>query len=172
MSLGLPTTTGMSAVIAETDASRTKGIGVKMNVRLVDQSVGRRVRMVRVSRGLSQSALASQLGLTFQQLQKYENGTNRISASKLHDIAHILGVEVVSFFEDAAHPERLARIIDAGMPRRIDLLIACKLSQLPGGGIERQLIELIFALAKKETLVEDPSAAEGANAEGKTVEVA
>jgi transcriptional regulator with XRE-family HTH domain len=58
--------------------------------------------MVRVSRGLSQSALASQLGLTFQQLQKYEKGTNRISASKLHDIAHILGVEVVSFFEDAA----------------------------------------------------------------------
>jgi ribosome-binding protein aMBF1 (putative translation factor) len=75
------------------------------NIRPVDRSVGRRVRMVRVSRGLSQSALASQLGVTFQQLQKYENGSNRVSASRLHDIARILGVEVASFFEDAADPE-------------------------------------------------------------------
>src|SRR3982074_2922493 len=105
--------------------------------------------MVRVSRGLSQGALASQLGLTLQQLQKYEKGSNRISASKLHDIARILGVEVASFFEDAAHPERLARIADAEMPRRVDLLIANKLSQLPEGQLKRQLIALIFTLANK-----------------------
>jgi transcriptional regulator with XRE-family HTH domain len=105
------------------------------NIRVVDQSVGRRVRMMRVSRGLSQTALASQLDLTFQQLQKYEKGTNRISASKLHDIARILGVEVASFFEDAAYPERLANIVDSDMPRRIDLLIASKLSQLPEGAL-------------------------------------
>src|ERR1700724_361394 len=100
------------------------------NIRPVVRSVGRRVRIVRVSRGLSQSALASQLGLTFQQLQKYERGTNRISASKLHDIARILGVEVASFFEDAFDPEKLAAISDADVPARIDLLIASKLSQL------------------------------------------
>src|ERR1700688_31958 len=98
------------------------------NIRPVDQSVGRRVRMVRVSRGLSQTVVASQLGLTFQQLQKYERGTNRISASKLHDIARILGVDVATFFEDAGDPETLAAISDADVPRRIDLLIASKLS--------------------------------------------
>jgi transcriptional regulator with XRE-family HTH domain len=129
--------------------------------------------MVRVSRGMSQTALASQLGLTFQQLQKYERGTNRISASKLHDIARILGVEVVSFFEDASDPERLAAIGDAEPPRRIDLLIASKLSQLPEGQLKQRLIALIFTLAKKTAPVENPSAAESANAEGKTeVEVA
>jgi transcriptional regulator with XRE-family HTH domain len=138
------------------------------NIRPVDRSVGRRVRILRVSRGLSQSALASQLGLTFQQLQKYEKGTNRISASKLHDIARILGVEVASFFEDAADPERLANIVETDMPRRIDLLIASKLSQFPEGELKQRLIALIFTLAKKTAPVEEPAAAESANAEGKT----
>jgi transcriptional regulator with XRE-family HTH domain len=131
----------------------------------VDRSVGRRVRIMRVSRGMSQTALASQLGLTFQQLQKYERGINRISASKLHDIARILGVEVASFFEDAAYPERLANIVDSDMPRRVDLLIANKLSQLPEGALKRQLTALIFTLAKKTPPVEDPD--ESAKAEGK-----
>jgi transcriptional regulator with XRE-family HTH domain len=115
----------------------------------VDRLVGRRVRIVRVSRGLSQTAVALQLGLTFQQLQKYEKGTNRISASRLHDIARILGVEVKSFFDDASDPENLARIGDVDVPRRIDLLIAHKLSQLPEGPLKRQLIALIFTLADK-----------------------
>jgi transcriptional regulator with XRE-family HTH domain len=121
--------------------------------------------MFRVGRGLSQSAVASQLGLTFQQLQKYENGSNRISASKLHEMARILGVEVGSFFADAADPERLANIVDSDMPRRIDLLIASKLSQLPEGQLKQRLIALIFTLAPP---VEDPSAAKSANAERKT----
>jgi transcriptional regulator with XRE-family HTH domain len=139
------------------------------NIRVVDQSVGRRVRMARVSRGLSQTALASHLGLTFQQLQKYEKGTNRISASKLHDIAQILGVEVVSFFEDASDPARLAHIADSDMPSRIDLLIAQKLSRLPDGHLKEHLTALIFTLAHQASPVEDRSAAERANAEGKTV---
>src|ERR1700676_148786 len=103
----------------------------------VDRSVGRRIRILRVGRGLSQTALASQLGLTFQQLQKYEKGTNRVSASRLHDIARILGGEVKSFFEDASDPERLAAIGDTDVPRRVDLLIANKLSLLPEGRLKR-----------------------------------
>jgi transcriptional regulator with XRE-family HTH domain len=106
--------------------------------------------MVRIGRGLSQSAVASQLGLTFQQLQKYEKGTNRISASKLHDIARILGVEVASFFADASDSDSLAGITDAEPPRRVDLLIAQKLSELPEGELKRQLIALIFALINKQ----------------------
>ena len=139
---------------------------MKENIRVVDQSVGRRVRMFRVSRGLWQSALASQLGLTFQQLQKYEKGANRVSASKLHDIAHILGVEVVSFFEDALDPEKLAAIGDAEIPRRGDLLIAQKLAELPEGQVKRQLTAFIFALAEKTPSTEDPG--ESANARGKS----
>ena len=115
----------------------------------VDTLVGRRVRMTRVSRGLSQSALASQLGVTFQQLQKYENASNRISASRLHHIAHILGVEVQSFFADATDPQSLAGARDMGMPRRTDLLIAQNLSQLPEGPLKEHLTALVFALAEK-----------------------
>src|SRR6202163_4796700 len=123
----------------------------------VDRSVGRRIRILRVGRGLSQTALASELGLTFQQLQKYEKGTNRVSASRLHDIAQILGVEVASFFEDASDPDKLALIGDAEPPRRVDLLIANKLSQLPEGQLKQRLIALIFTLAKKTAPVEDRS---------------
>ena len=57
----------------------------------IDKHVGNRVRVRRLSVGMSQSRLAAALGLTFQQVQKYENGTNRIGASRLHEIAGILG---------------------------------------------------------------------------------
>jgi transcriptional regulator with XRE-family HTH domain len=77
-------------------ASRTKG---KPNP--VDQHVGSRVRMRRLMLGLSQEKLGDALGLTFQQVQKYEKGTNRISASKLQHICQILQVPVPFFFEGA-----------------------------------------------------------------------
>ena len=63
----------------------------------VDVHVGRRVRIRRVLCGLSLTALAEQLGLTFQQLQKYESGANRISASRLWQIAQILDVPISWF---------------------------------------------------------------------------
>jgi transcriptional regulator with XRE-family HTH domain len=65
----------------------------------VDIHVGRRIRIRRVMRELSQSNLADQLGLTYQQLQKYESGANRISASRLWQIAQILETPVGWFFE-------------------------------------------------------------------------
>lgn len=68
----------------------------------VDVHVGQRVRMRRVMCGLSQTALANRIGLTFQQLQKYESGMNRISASKLWLIGQELDTPVQWFFTDAA----------------------------------------------------------------------
>ena len=65
----------------------------------VDKHVGSRVRMRRLMLGLSQTQLGDALGLTFQQVQKYEKGTNRISASKLQHIRQILQVPVAFFFE-------------------------------------------------------------------------
>ncbi|HMO29525.1 helix-turn-helix transcriptional regulator [Enterovirga sp.] len=60
----------------------------------VDRQVGTRVRMRRTLIGMSQEKLGEALGLTFQQVQKYEKGTNRISASRLHQIATALGVTI------------------------------------------------------------------------------
>ena len=67
----------------------------------VDQHVGSRVRMRRMMLGMSQEKLGDALGLTFQQVQKYEKGTNRIGASRLQHISHILQVSVAFFFEGA-----------------------------------------------------------------------
>jgi transcriptional regulator with XRE-family HTH domain len=67
----------------------------------VDKHVGSRVRMRRMMLGMSQEKLGDALGLTFQQVQKYEKGTNRIGASRLQQISDILQVPVSFFFEGA-----------------------------------------------------------------------
>jgi transcriptional regulator with XRE-family HTH domain len=71
----------------------------------IDKHVGSRVRMRRVLVGLSQEKLGDSLGVTFQQVQKYEKGTNRIGASRLQQISKVLGVPVSFFFDDAPGEE-------------------------------------------------------------------
>jgi transcriptional regulator with XRE-family HTH domain len=71
----------------------------------VDVHVGARIRTLRKLRKLSQSKLGDQIGLTFQQIQKYEHGANRVGASRLHELSHILDVPVSYFFDDM--PEKL-----------------------------------------------------------------
>ncbi|MET0444109.1 MAG: helix-turn-helix transcriptional regulator [Pseudorhodoplanes sp.] len=65
-----------------------------------DMHVGSRIRLRRNMLGMSQEKLGERLGITFQQIQKYEKGTNRVGASRLQAIANILGVPVAFFFED------------------------------------------------------------------------
>jgi transcriptional regulator with XRE-family HTH domain len=67
----------------------------------IDIHVGSRVRLRRMMLGMSQEKLGESLGITFQQIQKYEKGTNRIGASRLQHIARVLTVPVSFFFEDA-----------------------------------------------------------------------
>lgn len=74
-------------------------IGKARQAHPVDVHVGGRVRLRRVFLGYSQEKLANALGLTFQQIQKYERGANRISASKLYELSRILSVPVTYFFE-------------------------------------------------------------------------
>jgi len=69
----------------------------------IDKHVGSRVRMRRMMLSMSQEKLGDALGLTFQQVQKYEKGTNRIGASRLQQISNILQVPVSFFFEGAPH---------------------------------------------------------------------
>lgn len=67
----------------------------------IDVHVGSRVRLRRMMLGMSQEKLGENLGITFQQIQKYEKGTNRVGASRLQHIATILKVPISFFFEDA-----------------------------------------------------------------------
>ncbi|MFW2391748.1 MAG: helix-turn-helix domain-containing protein [Alphaproteobacteria bacterium] len=69
----------------------------------VDTHVGSRVRLRRMLLGMSQERLGESMGLTFQQVQKYEKGVNRVGASRLFQISKILDVPVQFFFEDAPH---------------------------------------------------------------------
>ena len=68
----------------------------------VDVVVGRNIKICRLQRGLSQTELGRQIGVTFQQVQKYEQGTNRVGASRLSAIARVLGVPLVTLFEGSA----------------------------------------------------------------------
>jgi transcriptional regulator with XRE-family HTH domain len=76
--------------------------GASMNP--IDRHVGSRVRMQRLLLGMSQTELGDALGLSFQQVQKYEKGTNRIGASRLQHICQILKVPMSFFFEGSPHP--------------------------------------------------------------------
>lgn len=88
----------------------------------VDIHVGNRIKMQRRIIGMSQTTLADGIGLTFQQVQKYENGKNRVSSSRLQQISELLGVPVAFFFEGA---EKVAR------RRAPDYLV--DLANAPGG---------------------------------------
>ena len=74
----------------------------------LDAMIGARIRMLRVNRGISQTILAQRIGVPFQQVQKYEQGANRVGASRLAQIAYVLDVSVGEFFESSrAGPPRL-----------------------------------------------------------------
>jgi len=75
----------------------------------IDKHVGSRLRMRRMMLGMSQEKLGEAFGLTFQQVQKYEKGTNRMSASRLQQAAHILDVDVPFFFEGAPGQQAVDR---------------------------------------------------------------
>lgn len=93
------------------------------NNNAIDLHVGQRVRLRRTLLGMSQEQLGAELNITFQQVQKYERGTNRVSASRLWDISQILDVSIGYFFDDMTEltmqhsPRRMAqggRVADFG----------------------------------------------------------
>lgn len=81
----------------------------------VDVHVGKRIRHRRWISGTTQQQLADQVGIKFQQIQKYETGMNRVSASRLWDIAHSLGVDVAFFF-DGLDKGAMGQADASGMP--------------------------------------------------------
>lgn len=117
----------------------------------IDRQVGQRVRFLRVERKMSQTTLASSVGLTFQQMQKYESGANRISASKLVQIAHALGVKVCVLFEwtDESDAAKTRDNRQLGAASTIDLTILRNLAKIPDGSMKRKLRDLISALVAR-----------------------
>ncbi len=117
----------------------------------VDVHVGARIRLRRKMRGASQAQLGEALGLTFQQLQKYERGTNRISASRLHDLSVYLETPVAWFFEGLARPEaddesaRLLVQLEAMLATPDGADLVAVLPRLPSRQ-RRQVLALVHSL--------------------------
>lgn len=103
---------------------------------VVDVHVGSRLRQRRTLLGMSQEKLGEALELTFQQIQKYERGANRIGAGRLHQIADVLGVPVAFFFEDMPHRGALAASAENAVPARSDA---------PDPMARRETLELVRA---------------------------
>ncbi len=106
----------------------------------IDTHVGSRIRLRRTLLGMSQERLGEALGLTFQQVQKYERGVNRVGASRLFDLSRVLDVPIAFFFDDM--PEQLA-----GMHG------SAHVTRATGGFAERQdQFGVDEALNRRETL--------------------
>ena len=121
----------------------------------VDLHVGARIRMRRKILGVSQERLADDLGLTFQQVQKYERGANRVSASKLYEIAKSLQSSVSYFFEGLADPTDLDGFEENGSEQFVhDFLmtgegmqLASLFPRIPQGPLRRKILELVRVMA-------------------------
>jgi transcriptional regulator with XRE-family HTH domain len=121
---------------------------------LTDKNVGRQIFTRRKILKMSQGALALELGLTFQQVQKYENGSNRVSASRLWELSKILRVPVSFFFEGLEHVEQYAGGMKEGESARYLLDFADTreggaLIQAFGQIKERSLRRALVDLAEK-----------------------
>jgi transcriptional regulator with XRE-family HTH domain len=127
----------------------------------IDIHVGSRIRLRRNMLGMSQEKLGENLGITFQQIQKYEKGTNRVGASRLQAIASIIGVPVAFFFEDApgqetAGPRGFAE--DAPTNFAVEFCSTPEGLQLNRGFVKiadpkvrRRIIELVKSLSADES---------------------
>jgi transcriptional regulator with XRE-family HTH domain len=118
-----------------------------------DQHVGTRVRMRRLQLGMSQTTLADALGLTFQQVQKYEKGANRISASRLQQISNILQAPMSYIFENAPGTSGKSKIADASLDyttkfmASADGVALCKaFMNIKDSKLRRRIVALVEAL--------------------------
>lgn len=114
----------------------------------IDQLVGARTRLIRIDRGLSQQAVASAVGVTFQQIQKYEKGANRISASTLVALCRLFKANITDFFVDVDDFEKISSnevmsIYDD--PQVIQMARA--FSTIPSESARSKLLNLINVMA-------------------------
>ncbi len=116
----------------------------------VDVHVGSRIRVRRTLLGMSQEKLADAVGLTFQQIQKYERGSNRVSASRLWDISKVLDAPIPFFFEDAPDDgKQSADESDSLLTSRETLQFVGAYYRIKGGQKRKQLSALIKAVGSE-----------------------
>ena len=121
----------------------------------IDKHVGARVRMRRMMLSMSQEKLGDALGLTFQQIQKYEKGANRIGASRLQQIAQILQVQVSFFFEGTPHAPGHSGMSEAPSPAYVSDFLATSdglsltkaFMRIKSSKLRRRIVDLVEQIA-------------------------
>src|ERR1700727_2036825 len=127
----------------------------------IDKHVGSRVRMRRMMLSMSQEKLGDALGLTFQQVQKYEKGTNRIGASRLQQISHVLQVPVEFFFEGGPSAQMGSRgegMSDAPSPAYVSDFLATSdglaltkaFMRIEDPKLRRRIVDLVEQIATRD----------------------
>jgi len=118
----------------------------------VDAQIGSRIRVMRTLLGMSQEKLGQLVGLTFQQIQKYEKGLNRISAGRLLEVARVLGVPINSFYDGLLEPT-------SAIPSNVtliqnfsgeDLKLSIAFSRLKDARLRKHLLGLVESLTISE----------------------
>jgi transcriptional regulator with XRE-family HTH domain len=145
----------------------------------IDMHVGSRVRLRRMVVGMSQEKLGERMGLTFQQIQKYEKGTNRIGASRLLQLSHILDVPVQFFFEEGpigtrvsgammtfAEPKQESYVMDF-INTRDGLELNRAFVKISDPRVRRRVIDLVRALSDEAGPGAEPDRFEISNVEGR-----
>ena len=123
----------------------TKAQEVRERAEEINREIGKRLRIVRIMRGITLARLGEALGVSFQQIQKYENGTNRLSAARLVQAAAFFDVPVMTFFEGLANEgEDQVRELD-----KKSLRLAAELNAMPDSKAKVVLIKLIGTLAEE-----------------------
>ena len=115
----------------------------------IDVMVGKRIRLRRVQLGLSQTELGQKLGVTFQQVQKYENGANRVSCSRIYEAAIALDVPIGFFFMDSMHSDlELAVAEQCDVPDLKDgIHLMTAFRQISSTAVRRSFIAFVESLA-------------------------
>jgi transcriptional regulator with XRE-family HTH domain len=123
----------------------------------IDRKIGQRVRTRRLEIGMSQERLAELLGVTFQQVQKYEKGVNRIAASRLFDIANALDLPVARFFEGlgggrgAGVAESSKDYIEDALATPEGAQLMALFASIRSVKVRRRVVELVKALSEEAT---------------------
>jgi transcriptional regulator with XRE-family HTH domain len=120
----------------------------KQNIADIESLIGERIRSRRIQVGMSQQELGKALGVTFQQIQKYEKGSNRVSYGGLLKIAEALECNVMQFFEDLTKVQKATRPFSKFMSTKESVAIIEAMSKIKSQEIRRTVIDIGEKLAE------------------------
>lgn len=143
------------------NAKKNVSPGMVMSKQDIDAHVGKKLRQRRTMMGLSQEAVAKSVGITFQQVQKYEKGTNAMNARRLYEFATFMNIPVAYFFEGleqsakaSGFAETASETFDHGVSDREALEMMKAFKRIKEQVVRKRMADLVRAVADNKTLLD------------------